>query len=202
MTISSRLLFQWNQESILKLTKYHHCFSAKLSLSKQSYSILSYNNCKVLAHSKNVRKRENSSPQHGTSFCEGGVTPPQSLQEEVIASAAASDRRSTKRANYLTSPVIRVDVGALKVSPLNQMMSKPHSVSPKDQTACCDGEETSTSKSHPTSVFKGEEMKQEMTILVSNEANVRSSATATRLATKTQSIQRDSIIQTSSIHIK
>ena len=49
-----------------------------------------------------TRKQENFSPQHGTSFCKGGVMPLQLLQEEAITSSETSGGRATERANHPT----------------------------------------------------------------------------------------------------
>ena len=95
------------------------------------------------------------------------------LKEEAIPSAATSGGRATKIANYLTNPTIGVDAGASNVSFPNQTMTKPHSVSLKDQTLVCEGEETLTSNYHPTSVCEGEETKKDVVMLESNDANVR-----------------------------
>ena len=103
---------------------------------------------------KTARKRENFSfvrgqqiveyisilPQHGTFFCKGDVTPLQLLQEDAITPAATQGQIATKNANYLTSPIIVVNVGASKVSLLNQTLSRPHLVSLKDQTLFCEEE--------------------------------------------------------------
>ena len=64
-------------------------------------------------------------------------------------------------------------------------MYEPHAVSLKDQTLFCEREETPTSKSHPNSVFEREEMKQEMMVSKSNDANVQPSVMATRIAMTT-----------------
>ena len=80
---------------------------------------------------KTLRKRENFSPLDRTSFCKGGSTSLQLLQEEAIASAATSD-------------------GIAKATlPTNQPImcaSRTHAVSPKDQSLVCEWKEMASSK--------------------------------------------------------
>ena len=109
-------------------------------------------------------------PQHGASFCEGGVTPLQLLQKEAIMSVAGIVTAEAI-VNYIISLIIRDDVGASKLSCPNQSMSEHCSVSLKEQTLAGEGEETSTFKSYPILVCKGEEMDQEMMMLESNDIN-------------------------------